>query len=109
PVRSLPSTALSPPRDLSGHFSMSTRNLMVGVSRTGEDRPVKLASYWRGPQCRGGLLRDGELTDLETALRAAGHAGPVTGLRDFLELPDWRDWVGRLGTMPGLTWTPLPG
>jgi 2-keto-4-pentenoate hydratase/2-oxohepta-3-ene-1,7-dioic acid hydratase in catechol pathway len=68
---------------------------------------LRLASYWRGRECRGGLVNAGALTDLEAALKAAGSTRTIAGLRDFLELQDWRDWLARIGEGRGLGWKPL--
>lgn len=72
---------------------------------------MRLASYrpgtGQGADCRGAIVRDGRLADLEGALRAAGHPRAVGGVREFLSLPDWRAWLDRLRGLDGLDWRAL--
>lgn len=57
---------------------------------------MKIASYWRGTECRAALLHEDRLIDLEAALAAIGHPAPVADTKLFLQLQDWRDWLARM-------------
>jgi 2-keto-4-pentenoate hydratase/2-oxohepta-3-ene-1,7-dioic acid hydratase in catechol pathway len=56
---------------------------------------MRLVSYGTKWQERAGILTDGAIVDLESALRAAGAPAPVNDLRQLLEHEDWRRLLDR--------------
>ena len=54
---------------------------------------MRLVSYGQKWQERAGILTDGVIVDLESAMRAAGAGVPTTDVRLLLEQPDWRRLV----------------
>jgi len=51
---------------------------------------MRLVSYGAKWQERAGILADGAIVDLESAMRAAGAGVPVSDMRLLLEQADWR-------------------
>ena len=51
---------------------------------------MKLASYWKGDECRAALLDGEQLFDLHDSLKAAGAPAPVSDLKQFLSQQDWK-------------------
>src|SRR5262245_53468037 len=56
---------------------------------------MRLVSYGPKWQERAGILADGAIVDLESAMRAAGAGVPTTDVRQLLEQPDWRRLIER--------------
>jgi 2-keto-4-pentenoate hydratase/2-oxohepta-3-ene-1,7-dioic acid hydratase in catechol pathway len=56
---------------------------------------MRLVSYGPKWQERAGILADGAIVDLESAMRAAGAATSVSDVRLLLEQPDWRRLLDR--------------
>ena len=51
---------------------------------------MRLISYGAFDHERAGILQDGDILDLEDAMRASRSTQPVSDIRLFLEQPDWR-------------------
>lgn len=56
---------------------------------------MRLVSYGQFGAERAGILADGTIFDLETAMKRAGAGSPVSDMRLFLEQPDWRSTLDR--------------
>ncbi len=56
---------------------------------------MRLVSYGPKWQERAGILADGAIVDLESAMRAAGAGTPVSDVRLLLEQPNWRRLLDR--------------
>ena len=59
---------------------------------------MRVVSYGPKWQERAGILADGTIVDLESAMRAAGAGHAVSDVRALLEQPDWRRLLERAFT-----------